>query len=266
VTFTRRTIRTIAEFEGKALHGGHPVKVRVHPSSGGIFFRAGSQRREARPVHVTDTSRCTTLGEISTIEHVMSALAGLEITDAEVEVEGGELPGLDGSALPYVEGLLAAGIEVLGEAPLHVPFKRVFFQEKEVKVAIGKGTGHWQYTYDVSPRWPGEQTFEVLDVVSSYAEQVAPARTLVLAEEMPMVRQYGLGKGLDEASVVVLGASAYETPVRFSDEPSRHKLLDLIGDLYLAGIPIRYLNVSAQRSGHRTNIEAARLLLEFVEE
>jgi len=112
VTYTRRTVAADAVFEGLGLHSGEPVRVIVHPGEQGIRFNGVS----ARPENVSDTTRCTCLGEVSTIEHLMSALCGLEITDADVEVDGREMPGLDGSALGYVAGLSATGFSALGSA------------------------------------------------------------------------------------------------------------------------------------------------------
>lgn len=188
----------------------------------------------------------------------MSALAGLEVTDAEIEVEGGEMPGLDGSAREFVNGILAQGLTQLDEAEIEPPFKRVFLQEKDVKIAIGKGEGHWKYAYDLGDRWPGMQSFESPNVVLEYRKEIAPARTFALIEELPMIQKFGLGKGLDEESALILDDMGYKNEPRFEDEPARHKLLDLIGDLYLSGIPIRFLNVVAERSGHAANVRAAR--------
>lgn len=260
MTYTRRTPASDIRLEGLGLHSGIPVVVTLHPGESGIAFRLGSNRWEARPSNVTETTRCTKLGEISTIEHVMSALAGLEITDAEIELTAAELPALDGSALAYVEAIQGVGIAELGEAEMRDPFERIFYQETPVKIAIGKGAGHWRYTYEVADRWPGEQAYENAHVIADYAREIAPARTFALAEEVPMVLAAGLAKGLDIEKALILGIEGYKNEPRFKDEPARHKLLDLLGDLYLAGVPARFLNVSAEKSGHRTNVEAAARL------
>lgn len=260
MTYRRKTIQGLAEFEGPGLHGGQPVTVRVRGGSSGIVFWSSSGRWAATPENVTDTTRSTRLGEVATIEHMMSALAGLEITDAEIEVEGGEMPAMDGSSRGFVDGLLACGFEDLGEAEIEPPFKRVFLHEGDIKIAIGKGEGHWEYAYDLGDRWPGRQVFESQDVVADYVAEIAPARTFALAEEVPAVLEMGLAKGLDIEKALILGIEGYKNEARFEDEPARHKLLDLIGDLYLAGIPIRLLNVNSERSGHARNVQAAALV------
>lgn len=239
------------------------MSVRLVPvETGGICFHHQGEEIVARPENVTDTRRCTKLGSVSTVEHLMSALAGLEITDLRVEVEGDELPGLDGSSKPYVDAILASGLQDLDERSVDLPFKRTYFVEGECKVAIARGEGHWRFVYDVGDRWPGQQVFESLSAIHDYAEAIAPARTFALAEEVPQLITAGLGQGLDEQSALILGIEGYKNDPRFEDEPARHKLLDLMGDLYLSGIPIRFLNVSAEKSGHRCNVLAAKLLQE----
>lgn len=264
-TFPRSTVRETVRLSGRGLHTGVPVNLLIHPGQDGIAFRLGETRVLARPENVTDTARSTKLGEIGTIEHLMSAFAGLEITDAEVEVDAPEIPGVDGSAGPFVDALLAVGTEKFADQDVHPPFTRLFLQEENgLKMAVGKGEGHWRYVYDLGERWPGAQSFESEDVNRDYVAEIARARTFALSEELPMIQKYGLGQGLDETSAVVIGTSGYENEVRFADEPARHKLLDLIGDLYLAGVPLRALNVVGERTGHRANVKVAAMLLKAV--
>ena len=200
------------------------------------------------------------MGSIGTVEHLMSAFAGLEITDAEVELDAPEVPGMDGSAGPFYDSMLTVGLQDLGHWTPPVPYRRVFYQRDSVKIAVSRGEGHWRCVYDTGQRWPGSQRFELRSLPAEYADAVGRARTFALLEEVEAIRAAGLGLGLDESSALILGTSAYENAARFADEPVRHKLLDVIGDLYLAGIPIRHLNVSAERSGHTANVECAVLL------
>lgn len=256
----RLTLRRQVCLSGRGLHSGVPVDVVIAPAENGIHFRRGILAVQAIPENVTDTRRCTRLGEISTVEHLMSAFAGLEITDAEVSLSAPELPALDGSSAEYVAALSDAGFEALPDKELGELFTRVFIQQDAIKIAVSKGSGHWSYRYDIGERWPHEVSFECDDVVAHYGGQVAPARTFALREEVPQALAAGLGKGLDEKSVLILGDTSYEGTARFPDEPARHKLLDLMGDLYLSGVPVKHLNVSAERSGHASNVKAAALL------
>lgn len=257
----RQTLAGEVALSGEGLHSGAPVSVILHASGAGIVFRRGKYRVAATPENVSDTTRCTKLGEISTVEHLMSALAGLDITDVEIEVTGPELPGLDGSALIWVQAISAVGVEPIGSKDVRPPFKRIFYREDGgPMIAVAAGVGHWRYEYASGDRWPRQQCFEASDIAAVYATEVAPARTFANEEDVERLRAAGLGQGLNENSALILGASGYLNQERFSDEPARHKLLDLIGDLYLAGLPIRLLDVVAIGSGHRSNVEAAKLL------
>jgi len=261
----RRTVAKTIRFSGLGLHSGTPVEMVVHPSSDGIAFRIGSERVTASPENVTDTTRCTRLGSISTIEHLMSAFAGLEITDAEVELTAPEIPGMDGSSKLFVEAILASGFQDGAEESIPGLYRRIFLQDDKFEIAVAKGNGHWRYVFETGKRWPGTQVFESASVTQSYVEQIAPARTFAFSEELPMIMKMGLGQGLDERSALILGPATYENQARFVDEPARHKLLDLIGDLYLTGIPIKMLNVVAEKSGHTGNVQAAALLQQAVQ-
>jgi len=262
--YERKTVQQEVVLSGLGLHSGVPVTVRIYPGENGIAFRRGTDRVLARPENVTDTTRCTTLGPVATIEHLMSAFAGLEITDAEVEVDAPEMPGLDGSALPYVSSILGAGLAQIGSREIPDVYGRVFLVEDQIKIAVSKGSGHWKYVFAFNDRWPGSQSFESPNATADYVNDIAPARTFVLAEEIPMIIQMGLGKGLDESTALILGIEGYKNEARFEDEPARHKLLDLMGDLYLSGVPIRHVNVVAERSGHRSNVKAAGMLAQAV--
>lgn len=256
----RKTLAEPIVFEGLGLHSGVPVAVTVHPSESGIWFRCGSERVEAIPANVSDTRRCTRLGGISTIEHLMSALAACEITEAEVELTAPELPAMDGSALPFWAAMNAAPKAELGEIEKPDLFTRVFAQEGGASIGIALGNGRGRYEFQSDRDWPYEQSFETEDMLRDYGSQIAPARTTAFHHEVELARQAGLGRGLDETSVLVLGPAGPVSEARFADELPRHKLLDLMGDLYLAGVPMRALNIVGQRSGHRLNVEAASRL------
>jgi UDP-3-O-acyl-N-acetylglucosamine deacetylase len=264
VTFTRRTVKRDVVFQGSGLHSGVPVEVTVRPGSDGIQFACGRERTRAKPENVTDTSRCTRLGGISTVEHLMSALGGLGITDADVELTAPELPAVDGCSAVYATALVAAGTEDLGQAVVSGLYARVFVQDQRAKIAISTGAGHWRYTFECGARWPHSMTHEAGDVCSEYASEIAPARTFGFEEELPAILEAGMAQGLDLSTALVLGQTGYRNEALFQDEPARHKLLDLIGDLWLAGVPMGFLNVTAERSGHRLNVEAAARLAQCV--
>lgn len=263
-SYPRRTVRRSASFEGRGLHSGDPVEVIVHPGQDGIWFRQGTDRVAARPESVSDTTRCTRLGSVATVEHLMSALAGLGITDAEIEVSGGEMPALDGSAAAFVAGLLEVELDEIGELVVTGPFARVFHHDGNSEVAIARGNGHWRFDYVTGDRWPHTQSFDAHLSPGLYAAEIAPARTFALAEEVPAIQAAGLARGLDLESALILGSDSYQNRARFDDEPARHKLLDLVGDLALAGVPVAHLGVVCVRGGHRVNVAAAAKLAEHV--
>jgi UDP-3-O-[3-hydroxymyristoyl] N-acetylglucosamine deacetylase len=266
VTWRRRTVRRTVRLRGRGLHSGEPVEVAIHPGGDGLAFHHRGTRVAAVPANVTATRRCTRLGPVATVEHLMSALAGAGVTDAEIAVTAPELPGCDGSAAPFLDALAACGLEELGPARPAARLERpITFARGCSVVRISPGTGRWHCVYDLAGRWPGRQALSVR-LPADYAAEVAPARTLVLAEELAAARREGLGRGLGAGSVVVIGAHGYDGVVRFPDEPVRHKLLDLVGDLYLAGLPVHELDVTAVRCGHTANVMAARLLADAVAE
>ena len=260
----RKTVASVVMVEGKGLHSGLPVSVRVHPATSGVRFLHEGAVLGATPENVTETRRCTRLGTVSTVEHLLSALAGLGITDADVEVTGAELPGLDGSSLGFVQAIQLAGTTECGHLEVDGPFARVFSVEGETKVSIGLGDGVWRYDFDLEAMDLGWQHAQVALTTSSYVSEVAPARTTVFEHELPALLQMGLGQGLQDNGVVVIRRGGYANEVRFPDEPARHKLLDLIGDLSLSGVPCAMLRVVAVRSGHMGNVAAAAKLKSHV--
>lgn len=242
------------------LHSGASVTVQLHPSTNGIRFFDGQVWVDASPANVTDTTRSTRLGQIGTVEHLMSALAGCEISDVDVVVTGGEMPALDGAASEYVSRLVEAGFEQVGFLEVLGPFARVFTHDANASVAVAKGSGHWTYRFVNEERWPYRQEVEFGDISGAYSAEIAPARTWGFESELPALQAAGLAQGLSLDQALVLGSSGYVNEARFPDEPTRHKMLDLIGDLYLSGVPIRALSVVAERSGHKLNVEAAARL------
>lgn len=246
------------------LHSGDPVTVRAFPGSDGIAFRVGSERVAALAENVSETVRCTRLGPVSTIEHLMSALAGLGITDVEIEVTAGEMPGLDGSSKPYVDAIRSAGMTEIGTLSVEGPFARVFEKGEYHAISIARGEGLFRYVFATGERWPQEQVIELELTPDTYSVEIAPARTFALEEELPWIKEKGLAKGLDETSALVLGTEGYINAARFDDEPVRHKMLDLVGDLALSGVPMSLLSVVAERSGHASNVAAAAKLTQAV--
>lgn len=263
VSFERVTVAQTFSLEGVGIHSGLPSKVTVAPGTNGIRFRSGGEWVPATPKNVTQTPRSTWLGNLRTVEHLMSALAAFGVTDADVTVSAEELPILGGGALEYSLSLRAAGTAPIGAWKTATLFGRVHLTEEGQNVSISAGEGRWKYVFDAGDRWPGRLEFETELDSTTYTEQVAPAKTTVFEEEIEEVLAAGLGRGGNEDNTLVIGPDGYRSGNTFDDEPARHKLLDLMGDLALAGVPLRFLNVSAEKSGHTLNVKAAARLAQL---
>ena len=202
---------------------------------------------------------CTTLVirpgvEVNIVEHLLAACLGLGIDNLRVEIDGPEVPLFDGSAEPIVRELLQAGLKEQNKPRRHWTVARPFvFREEQVEIIALPSEG-FRATYFADFPHPaiGVQSASV-DVEREFLEQVAKARTFCLEEDIPSMREAGRIKGGDLKCAVVFGARGpLHTKLHFPNEPARHKLLDLLGDLYLLGRPLRG-HILAWRSGHRTH-------------
>lgn len=259
-SYPRQTIRESIRLSGPGLMSGEPVEVVIHPGGPGIRIQQTSGSKLIRPDMVTSTNRCTALGDVAVVEHVLSALAGMGVTDCTIEVKGRELPAADGCSQPYVQAIDRVGLVPCGNLEVDDLFARIFLQEGSIKIAAGAGSGLWRYELFLSDYFVQQQNFAFAWSPDDYRSEVAPARTIVLEHEIEAAKAMGLGRGLTEESCLAVGHKEYLGSARFADEPARHKLLDLIGDLYLTGIPIQHMNVIAERSGHASNVAFANKL------
>jgi len=268
----RKTLREPLRFEGIGLHTGTHTTVYLHPAEGpsGVVFRKGSVSFPATLERVQETPRSTVLeyeGErVGTVEHLMSALFGMGITDVVVEVQGEEIPALDGSALPFAEAFQENTVEMEEtlEATLRVPVqvqkdhaRVVFLPSQRLSVSFSLRYED-PYLFTQYTHFP-ELTPEV------YVREIAPARTYLFEAHVERVRAAGLGRGGSLDNTVILTEDGVRNPegLRFPDEPVRHKILDLLGDLALVGIPYR-ATILAERSGHELHLQAARKLREHL--
>ncbi len=269
----RRTLARGARVEGVGLFTAAAARCTIRPSGPGTGvllrrsdvpgappFPAALASLSDRPVHPAFRAidpRCTTLGPahagVSTVEHVLSALAGLGVTDALVEVSGPELPILDGSAAPFVGAILDAGLHEIAppSAPIRLRAPVVVEAGGATIAAEPADAFSASYSLDYGPGSPvPAQRAEWSGDPSAYAAEIAPARTFCLRAEAEAMRAAGLFAHLTPRDMLVLDAAGpIDNTLRFPDEPARHKLLDLIGDLALLGRPL-LARVRAERSGH----------------
>jgi len=271
----QQTIRQPATLQGRGLfHGEHAtLTFKPAPVNHGILFvrtDAGGVMIPAGVGHVVKRARRTTLksGEVSidTCEHCLSALAGLGIDNIRIEVSGPEIPALDGSAQPFLEALEQAGIEQTDQLRHRLVVREPVMVRQHDAVACAMPSDDPEpelvYELDYGCKGPIPRQLQVFSFANgNYGEEIAPSRTFILAEEAKRLRTHGLGTHLEPEDVLVLGEDGPvgNNALRFDDEPVRHKMLDLIGDLYLLGTPIQG-RVTAYKAGHALNHKLVREL------
>ena len=261
----QNTLTSAASFAGLGLHSGAEVRLTVHPAAAdfGIWFRR-TDVTDADPMvpaiwdAVVPSRLCTLVANaagisVSTIEHLMAALAGLGIHNARIDINGPEVPILDGSAVPFVAGLLARGLH-----PLATPVRAirvlhpVEVREGEALARLDPADG---LEIDFSIAFPepaiGHQVLRLNMANGAFVRELSDSRTFCLQADVDRMRAGGLARGgtLDNAVVFDHGRVLTPGGLRHGDEPVRHKMLDAMGDLALAGGPLlaRYTGV---RAGH----------------
>lgn len=273
----QRTLKSIVKATGVGLHGGRKVQLVLRPAApntGIVFHRVDVTPPvdlPADPYSVCDTRMCSGLeregAKVGTVEHLMSALAGLGIDNLHVDVDAPEIPILDGSAGPFVFLLQSAGIEEQKAPKRFLRVKKaVEYREDDKWVRLEPYDG-FRLTFSIVFNHPAiEKTSTSVTVdfaEQSYVRDVARARTFGFMQDVDMMRANGLALGgsLDNAIVMdeyrVLNADG----LRYVDEFVKHKVLDAIGDLYLCGHPL-LAAYSAHKAGHALNNQILRVLLE----
>ncbi len=271
----QRTIAKDVLIKGTGIHTGQPVSIRVLPApadTGIVFIRTDLPQRHEIPVksgQVVDEGhsiRCTTLSkdgvQVQTVEHVMAALWGTGIDNAYIEVTASEMPGLDGSSAPFVQQFKAAGtLEQAAPRRYFSVREPILVEEGESYIAVFPDQSlKVSYMLDYNhPRLRSQFVSYQLNG-SSFEETIAPARTFCLQQEAEALRAAGFGKGASYENTLVWGDDGViNNTLRFEDECARHKLLDLLGDLYLIGAHLRG-RVIAMKSGHALNVKLIKKL------
>ncbi len=294
----QKTLKKEVSLKGKGLHTGLMVEFKLKPAGvnhGFLFQRTDLPEKptiRAIAENVTDTSRGTTLEEngarISTIEHCLAACAGLGLDNVLIEATGPEAPILDGSSIEYTKAILKAGIvEQEAEKVYFTPSEKVEYYDEEKGIHIIAYPDEdlsMNILIDYNSKVLGNQ-YATLDDMDKFPEEIAPCRTFVFLHELEFLAANNLIKGgdLDNAIVIMdrqVGqdeldrlAELFNKPkikvkpegvlnnidLHFPNEPARHKLLDMIGDLALIGMPFKG-KIIAQRPGHHANTEFARIL------
>lgn len=301
-TAYQHTIQQPITIQGTGLHTGQAVNLTFHPAPpnhGYKFKRIDLPNQpmiKADADYVVEVQRGTTLEyrgvKVSTIEHALAALVGLEIDNVLIELDSQEVPIMDGSAKPFVDALLKAGIERQEVAKQYFPITehiRFYDKEKDVEI-IAMPADSYQVTVMIDFNSPilGKQHAS-LTKLSDFRQEIASARTFCFLHELELLLEHDLIKGGDLSNAIVVVdkaveqeeldrlASIFHQPsvavrtegylnnveLRHQNEPARHKLLDVLGDLALAGMPIRG-RILASKPGHGSNVAFAKKLKTYI--
>jgi UDP-3-O-[3-hydroxymyristoyl] N-acetylglucosamine deacetylase len=254
----QRTLREPLRFSGVGLHTGNDTRATVEPADPGtglLFILENGVTIPALAEYVVDTSRATVLGKdgarVSTVEHLLSALRGMGVDNARIEVEGGEIPVIEGSAKTFADAIDAAGV-VASNVPRKIfrPDRAMGFRDDDKTVAIIPSIA-WRIKFTVVYPAPiGTQYFEAEITPELYREQIAPARTFGYLHEVEELRARGLARGGTLDNAIVFAPDGPMQPLQWPDEPVRHKVLDMIGDFALLGM-YPQCEVVALKSGHK---------------
>ena len=272
----QRTIKEKVDFEGVGLHSGVTVSISLIPAkadSGIVFIRKDVQDRDNKVVanynNVADTRLGTTIANstgisVSTIEHLMAAIWSCDIDNLVIEINAHEVPIMDGSAKPFVSVIESAGtveqdkprkfIKILKEVKIEEP-------DKSISIAPSEGFSI-EINIDFDSEHVGKQSLKLKSPAVSFKEDISGARTFCFEKEIDAMREIGLAKGgsLDNAIVIGDEGVLNKNGLHWEDELVRHKILDCLGDMYLAGHLIG--RVKGYKSGHGVNNQLLRKLFD----
>jgi UDP-3-O-acyl N-acetylglucosamine deacetylase len=252
------TLREPVTFEGVGLHTGVPCAVDVRPAPPGTglqFALAGGVTFPAHAEYVVETARATVLGKdgatVSTVEHLLSAIFGMGVSNASIHVRGPEIPVADGSAKTFADAIAAAGITSQGEIrPSYVIAEPFFARDNEkTLIALPASTFRVKFTVDYPPP-VGAHYIDAEITPEFFQQEIAPARTFGYLHEVEALRKRGLAQGGTLENAVVFAPDGPMQPLRWPNETVRHKVLDLLGDFALLGAWPQF-EVVAIKSGHK---------------
>ncbi|RJR16500.1 MAG: UDP-3-O-acyl-N-acetylglucosamine deacetylase [Nitrospiraceae bacterium] len=269
----QNTLKDEIFISGLGLHSGRNISMRLRPApsnTGIVFIRTdkGNVRIKASISTVSDTTFATTLASegvrIGTVEHLLAALAGLHVDNVYVELNGPEVPIMDGSAYSFVSRIMECGIVKQEKAVSYIRILApIVVMEGHSQIAITPYEGT-RITYRLFYTHPafGEQKMGIDISTTSFINDLAPARTFGFLRDVEMLKSRGLAQGGSLDNAIVLGENEVinGNMLRFKDEFVRHKILDAVGDLSLIGLPI-HGHIIANKSGHTLHIKLLRKIL-----
>ena len=265
----QHSIRKSVTCQGVGLHSGVPVTMTLHPAppDHGVVVRVGVEGVDipVRPESLVNGHYATTIGvesiQVQTVEHLLAAVRGLGVDNLLVEVDAPELPAMDGSAAPFVALLYAAGREAqaaVRRSPLRVAETiRVGDEARWIQISPDSEF-RISYTLDLDHPAVGVQVASFVPTERTFVEELASARTYGFLKDLELLRQQGLALGGSLENAVVVGQErVLNGALRFRDEFVRHKILDVVGDLTLLGVPV-IGHVVARNAGHALNHHLVR--------
>lgn len=271
----QHTLAHPTSISGVGLHSGQPATLTMHPApvgTGVVFYQKTSSEVHTCPAyikHLRPMDLCTTIGingfQIQTVEHLLSALAGLEVDNAYLELDGNEIPAVDGSAAPFVEVLQSTGL--VKQSQLRTYLKIVHpisvGDDSRSLTVYPASLPKISYSIDYSHPLIQNQTYEYDCSSTEFQRNIAGARTFAFRHEVEYLWSRGLGIGGSLENTLVFSETDLlnDTGFRFHDECVRHKILDLVGDLSLLGIPV-IGHFVADRGGHSLHAELVQAILE----
>lgn len=269
----QNTVQNEIIITGQGLHTGNVITMRIKPAprdTGIVFIRTdrGNIIIKACVGSVVDTTFATTLAsegvKVGTVEHLLAAFSGLSIDNAYVEIDGPEVPILDGSALPFVKMLIDAGIaKQAKEVSCIRILEPIVVTDGHSQIAVTPYEG-LRITYRLFYTHPafGEQKLGIDITKTKFIKDLAPAKTFGFLRDVEMLRAKGLAKGGSLDNAIVLGEKEVlnGNKLRFKDEFVRHKILDAVGDMALLGLPL-YGHIMANKSGHTLHVKLLKKIL-----
>jgi len=270
----KATLKKEVSFSGVGVHSGKNVVCSLKPSSSGeiLFVLKNEESFELRidPFRIESSfSSILTDGlhKVHTVEHLLAALYVFGVDSIAIELEGDEVPILDGSARPIAEALKDAGIQTLPLKKTYLKIVKPFVvHEGNASIAVDPDDD-FKITYAIEFAHPAiqKQTFNVVVNIDTFIQEIAPARTFGFLKDVEKLWARGLALGGSFANAIVLDEEAVVNgPLRFEDEFVRHKIIDLIGDLSLVGYPL-IGHFNAHRAGHSLHLKAVHFLIEHPE-
>jgi UDP-3-O-[3-hydroxymyristoyl] N-acetylglucosamine deacetylase len=269
----QRTLKKEIPCEGIGLHTGKPVRMTLKPASAGtgiVFLRSDLGGAEVKAVasNTASTGYATSLSQegvfVKTVEHLLAAFAGLNIDNVAVELDSEEVPIIDGSARPFVRLIAEAGIRTLEALqPVLKIIKPVFVREGNKQLAMWPAEAtSISYFIDFNHPMLKEQSLQYQPTEEAFLREVSDARTFGFMSDVKALQANGLAKGASLDNAVALGEDSVlnKDGLRYKDEFVRHKILDLIGDLSLMGMPV-IGHIVAHKSGHALNAQMVSKLL-----